>query len=224
MFRYWAIVHPLRHQLSNTAAKRIIVAIWFVSIIPVSPYMCVLEINSKTSQCEEQWPSPSLRSAYTTSLFILQYLLPLTVIAGAYFSIGRELRQNPTKTANKCERSTACNRFLKELHAEETKKVLHMLKVVTAVFAVCVLPTNVMWLWLDFGSPERTLGHKHFWELVAFCNILTFANSAANPICYTILNDNYRKEFRKYVNLCFKNICATSKPTFSSSMRGTSAM
>ena len=44
-----------------------------------------------------------------------------------------------------------------------------------------------MWLWLDFGKAEDQ--YDKFWELVAFCNIITFANSAANPICYTILNE-----------------------------------
>lgn len=186
-----------------------------MSIIPVSPYICVLEVNSETSQCEENWSALNLRSTYTATLFILQYLLPLTVIAGAYLSIGRELRQHSVKATSNCPGQVSTgNRYLKELHAEETKKVLRMLKVVTAVFAVSVLPTNIVWLWLDFGSPEHTLGHKHFWELVAFCNIITFANSAANPICYSVLNENYRKEIKKYVKLCFRGKFTSSKPSF----------
>ena len=191
-----------------------------MSILPVSPYIFVLGTNTQNSRCEEQWPEHALRSTYTVSLFILQYMLPLAVIAGAYFSIGKELRNHSSaKATDSPQRSTACSRFLEQLHAEETSKVLRMLKVVTAVFAFCVLPTNCVWLWLDFGSPELVLGHGHFWELVAFCNIITFANSAANPICYTILNDNYRKEFRKYIKMSFKNICRRSKSGFKTEER-----
>ncbi|EDO40944.1 predicted protein, partial [Nematostella vectensis] len=183
--RYWAIVHPLRQQLSVSNSKRIIVAIWVISIIPVSPYSYVLSHEDGSLSCEENWGDTSMRKVYTAVLFMFQYVLPLTVIAGAYIGIGIELRKRQTR-----DRSGG----LRDVHAEETRKVLRMLKVVTVVFAVFVLPTNIMWLWLDFGHAEQE--YDRFWDLVAFCNIVTFANSAANPICYTVLNETYRKEFK----------------------------
>lgn len=82
--------------------------------------------------------------------------------------------------------------------------MVRMLKVVTFMFALCVLPTNVMWLWLDFGKAEEQ--YDKFWELVTFCNIITFSNSAANPICYTIVNESYRNAFKDQFSKIFCKI------------------
>ena len=196
--RYWAINHPLRQQLTIKKAKWIILGIWIASLTSVIPYVSVLKKDSETGKCDEDWPSKSARKTYTASLFVFQYLLPLAVISGAYVSIGLELAR----------RTRNGNGYLQDLQADEEKKVVRMLKVVTLMFAVCVLPTNVMWLWLDFGNAEKQ--YDKFWDLVAFCNILTFANSAANPICYTILNESYRNAFKDHLSKIFCKISRTS--------------
>lgn len=190
--RYWAILHPLRRQLSTTNAKWLIVVIWLLSIVPVSPYISVLGIGETTGSCDENWSDDRSRKIYTVSLFIAQYIVPLSMIGIAYVSIGRELGK---------KKSTPENKFLQNAQNVEASKVIHMLVAVTILFAVCVLPTNIMWLWLDFGNAEEQF--SYFWELVAFCNILTFANSAANPVCYSITNANYRKEIKIILKACF---------------------
>lgn len=192
--RYWAILYPLRRQLSTTNAKWLIVIIWLLSIVPVSPYISVLRIG-KTGSCDEYWSSDNDRKIYTVVLFVAEYVIPLSIIAAAYTSIGREL--------GKKKKTGLENKFLQNAQSEEASKVIRMLIAVTILFAVCVLPTNIMWLWLDFGNAEEQFAH--FWELVAFCNILTFANSAANPVCYTITNTNYRKEILNLLRRCCKN-------------------
>lgn len=191
--RYWAILHPLRRQLTTTNAKCLIVVIWLLSVVPVSPYIRVLGVTEGTGYCEEDWSDDNSRKIYTVALFVAQYAVPLSIIAAAYISIGRELGK---KKSNGLE-----NKFLKNAQSEEAAKVIRMLAAVTILFAVCVLPTNIMWLWLDFGNAEKQFAY--FWELVAFCNILTFANSAANPVCYTITNANYRKEIMHLLKGCF---------------------
>lgn len=182
--RYWAILHPLKRQLSTTNAKCLIAIIWLLAIVPVSPYINVLGIG-ETGSCDETWKNVHSRKVYTVFLFVAQYVVPLSIIAAAYVSIGRELGRKKSDTEN---------RSLQHAKNEEAAKVTRMLVAVTILFAVCVLPTNIMWLWLDFGKADEEF--PEFWELVAFCNILTFANSAANPVCYTITNANYRKEIK----------------------------
>ena len=195
--RYWAVKHPLRQQLTIKNAKWIIFGIWIASLTSVIPYVRVLEKDDQTGKCDEEWPSKSARKTYTASLFVFQYLLPLVVISGAYVSIGSELAR----------RTRNGNAYLQYLQADEEKKVVRMLKVVTLMFAVCVLPTNVMWLWLDFGNAAQ---YDKFWDLVAFCNIITFANSAANPICYTILNESFRNAFKDHLSKIFSKVSRTS--------------
>lgn len=196
--RYWAIVHPLKKQLTTAHAKLIIFVIWLISVIIVSPYVAVSmerKTNNGTPRCEEVWDGGGSGSkVYTVFLFVFQYLLPLSIIACAYSCIGADLRR----------RARNENRQLQDMQAEETRKIGRMLRVVTTIFGVCVLPTNVMWLWLEFGEADKH--YVYFWDLVAICNIITFSNSASNPICYTILSENFRTEFKEFFGKCMHKL------------------
>jgi len=192
--RYWAIVKPLRVQLSTSKTKLVIICIWMGSLIPILPY--ILSLRLENENCDEKWPSGYVRSTYTVCLFAFQYVLPLTIIATTYTGIAIEMHKRKNINVVSCP--------VRQMQVQETRKVVKMLLVVTIVFALCVLPNNVMWLWLDFGHADQKI--SYFWELLAFCQIITFANSAANPICYTALNENYRREFKRFfINLFCRN-------------------
>lgn len=198
--RFWAIVYPLHTQMTKRHAKGFISAIWLLSALVTFPYILVLRLNKETMSCEEHWPTDvNYRKAYTLSLFLAQYVVPLTVITAAYLKISLEMRKCIHKGKRK---SNYNNTFLNKSHQTEGNRVVRMLVVVTALFAICVLPNNVMWLWLDFGNGEQ---YEHFWDVVAVTNIVLFANSAANPIAYTICHENFREEFRHYFK-CDRNI------------------
>lgn len=188
--RFWAILYPLRNQMTKKHAVVVIVIIWVVCILLTVPYVMVLSLDNTTMACNEYWPGTNYRKAYTASLFALQYVLPLSVITLAYLKIGLELR-----TCASVKNALSVNAVLYNTHRNEARKVVRMLIVVTLLFAICVLPNNVMWLWLDFGNGDS---YAHFWDMVAFTNIILFANSAANPIAYTICHENFREEFKLY--------------------------
>lgn len=204
--RFWAIVYPLRSQLTKRHAKAVISSIWILSALITLPYIVVLRLDEDTLSCEENWPeNVNYRKAYTLSLFLVQYVAPLAVITLAYLKIAHEMR--------KCIRqgnSLSPNEGLHDSRQREARRVVRMLVVVTALFAVCVLPNNLMWLWLDFGNGGE---YEHFWDVVAVTNIILFANSAANPIAYTLCNENFREEFRFFFTCdrdMFKSVLETS--------------
>jgi len=188
--RFWAIVYPLRKQMTKKHAMVVIIIIWTVCILLTAPYVMVLNLDKATMECREYWPGIGYRKTYTASLFVLQYFLPLTVITLAYLKIGLELR-----ACSSVKNALAVNAVLHNAHRNEARKVVRMLIVVTLLFGICVLPNNVMWLWLDFGNGQN---YPHFWDMVAFTNIILFANSAANPLAYTICHENFREEFKLY--------------------------
>jgi len=191
--RYWAVVHPFRQQLKVERVKWVIFWIWVASLIPVCPYIASLQLNHTTLSCEENWKSEKSRKAYTLSLFFLQYVIPLTIISCAHLSIGLELKRRTT---------TRRRSFIRRAQHQEARKVARMLATVTLLFAACVLPYNILWLWLDFGAADKNF--PYFWELLSLGNIVVFSNSALNPMCYTIMNDAYRKEIKKLVFKCLK--------------------
>lgn len=187
--RHRAIIHPLKRQVTQSHARYILTGIWLFSAILMLPHC--LTLKSDGTQCYEQWPDPKYRKVYTTILCGLFYVIPLSIIMFAYVKIIQELMRK--KTCINCENSA-----LNEVWNKETAKVIRMFFKVTIVFAVCNLPSQLMWLWLDYGKADETF--KYFWDLLAAMNILIFANSAANPFIYYIFHDRFRNEAINYLS------------------------
>lgn len=66
-----------------------------------------------------------------------------------------------------------------------------MLIVIVAVNALCTLPYHVTWLFSVFGH-LNSLAKK-------FCVLLVIATSAAHPIIYGTLNQDFARGFRSYL-------------------------
>ena len=184
--RFWAVVFPLRRQVSVLQVKILLVVIWLLSIIQVLPYAIVLHVSSESTQCTELWPSEENKKIYTVILFLLQFVIPLTAITFAYTMVGLELKKSSRKTNNQ---------VLEQTRNEESKKIIRMLVIVTLTFAFCNLPTSTMWMIKDFGS----INIAGFDDIIPFFNILDFANAAANPCIYLACNEDFRREFRRYL-------------------------
>ena len=182
--RYRAIVHPLKVQMGLAAAKKSIFIIWVASLILVLPYVLVLKVNPSTGHCEEDWPEPKqiYSRLYSFVIFFIDYVIPLPVVFASYLKICWELRKNGQNTPEGQGGD----------HARDSEKVLRLSIVITIVFAVCALPNHIVWLVLDFSGSN--CAQCNSWIILA--NIFVFANSAADPIVYTIFNEKYRKEFR----------------------------
>ena len=81
--RYVAIVHPLKPQLRRTHARLMILPVWAISLVLVSPYMASLDI--KDGECVEDFQSAGMDPKYyTIGVFITQYVVPLAIIAFSY--------------------------------------------------------------------------------------------------------------------------------------------
>ena len=79
-------MYPLRPQLSTSDAKKIIGVIWLLSVALVSPYIAVLKLSGDV--CGETFKAKGMHAeAYTFSIFIVQYVLPLSLIGLAYIRL-----------------------------------------------------------------------------------------------------------------------------------------
>ena len=87
--RYRAIITPLKSKPSGGLIVLVMLAVWVVSVLLVIPYTLVLKI--KDDSCVEDWPSQDHVKIYTLSVFIVLYLLPLTLITICYTNICRSL-------------------------------------------------------------------------------------------------------------------------------------
>lgn len=76
-------MHPLKPQLRRTHARWIILPVWAVSLVLVSPYMASLRL--KDGECTEDFESAGMVTEYyTLAVFMGQYVVPLVIMAFAY--------------------------------------------------------------------------------------------------------------------------------------------
>lgn len=181
--RYRAIIHPLKRQIHDNTAKYIIVFIWVLSTLTVLPQSYNQTVDEH-GECVEKWKSKKTRKVYTAILFVVQYVIPLAIMITAYGRIGIELSKP----------SPGENTMIQEERGKEAKKVVSMLITVTVTFAVCTLPTSVMWLWLDFGNAESSF--PEFWDVLHILYFFDFINLAAHPFIYVYFSKNFRSEMK----------------------------
>ena len=112
IYRCWLITKPFRPKMRMRSAYIWITIIWFSSLIIVLPLSVVSQTNNGI--CYENWPSINHRKAYTISLFMLQFVIPLLIIGVAYVRIGIYLWRStvPQSTLPTSNKKKAQKRFL----------------------------------------------------------------------------------------------------------------
>lgn len=73
-------------------------------------------------------------------------------------------------------------------------KIVKMLVAVVLLYAFCLLPNQVVWLWYEFGSGEDWI---HLETFLTFGSIMVYINSCVNPLLYAGMNDEFRKGFMR---------------------------
>ena len=94
--RFVAILLPLRPKLSTRQAIPLILLIWTLSLLVSLPVAMLSRVEEKGDVltgdwkpfCEEHWSDPKMKYVYSTLIMVLQYFLPLFVLAITYTWIG----------------------------------------------------------------------------------------------------------------------------------------
>ena len=76
------------------------------------------------------------------------------------------------------------------------RRVIRLLIAVVLAFAVCVLPSHMLQLWLLFRNVEYMTTSTFHKILPAVTYLILYSNSALNPILYAFLSDNFRKSLK----------------------------
>ena len=141
--RYRAICLPFTPPLSKFQAKLIIAIVSMASFLVALPEVGAYKLGQPFG-CIEQFPSVQLRKAYSLLLFLACYLLPLLFIAPAYTRMILRLWHDrddfPSGGVTEDPKSH-----------KRKRNVLKMMVSVVVCYAICMLPTYALFLWLDFG-------------------------------------------------------------------------
>ena len=192
MHRCRIVTHPWRPKLKRKGAIIWVSLIWLAAFILVIPLIVVNK--PRENGCEEFWPTPGHRQAYTVSLMTLQYMMPLLITAICYMRIWLFLKSRPVFPNNSglvTTRETAG-----EENTRESIVILETVAVIVVLFVVFLLPTQVAWMLLDF----RNISSNELWFA---SDILTRLHSCLNPVVYGVMNKQFRHRYVKFLSRMF---------------------
>ena len=184
--RHRAIVSPLKPKIQEQTAFVMITATWLVSMAAVAPYASILQLEGE--HCLEKWPRDIYVKTFTISVFLLLYFVPLVAITANYARVMHKLNCEMKRLKNlfSGRNHSLCKQVQKR--ADQNIRVVKVFVTAVVVFAICLLPNHVLWLWHDFGDGKN---FKYFNEVVVFCHIMVYINSAINPFIFGKLRLNH---------------------------------
>ena len=190
--RFCAIYFPLNQALFHN--HRVVTSvIWLFSIISMTPNLFIYQVFNEGDMysCYQVWPWADDQQEiflalriFNVILFVLFYPLPLLILAVVNSLVGRRLWLHRTPGS-----TTSVNRAAVEV---SRRKVVKMLAVLVAVFALCWAPTHLFHYFVYFN---RDILNKIPLVVMNFMLWVSHANSAINPMLYIALNKNFRYAF-----------------------------
>ncbi|XP_053258915.1 neuropeptide Y receptor type 5 isoform X1 [Podarcis raffonei] len=114
--RYRLIRHPLSSNLTLRHGCYLIFAIWTLGLAICSPLLVFhkledlhLEALKSKRLCVESWPSTCYRVAFTISLLLMQYILPLICLTVSHTRVCRSVSSRLSGKENKLEENEMIN-------------------------------------------------------------------------------------------------------------------
>lgn len=197
--RYRAIAYPLKPRLSGRKVKIILAIIWSGSLAICFPLIIVAGlVRPAPGQvfCDEPfWPGEIYLEVYWNFIFVIQYFLPLAIIAVLAILMAVKIRKN-----NAIQLLPKCSQVVVSAvkqRMKQTSKITNMLIALVILYAICMLPQHLVFLWLTYGDLGSS---KYRVYVLRFGNVFPMANSALNPIVYGTLNKEFKKVFKSFFN------------------------
>ncbi|XP_077866182.1 somatostatin receptor type 2-like [Saccoglossus kowalevskii] len=202
--RFFAVVFPVKSlgYRSDMCAKSIIIVIWAVSLTVALP-LFIFTHESEVAFgdfvirfCQNKM-SFKAQTAYTTTVFILAFPIPFVLITFCYLSITSTLLH--TDNNNPLPQSTDSKK--------SKRRVARMVLIIVICFFLCWLPFWIFIMLSYYSVPiEQNTG-----KVIAVLFIsLTYVNSCLNPVLYTFLSENFRKNVKKAFKCCSRKVSPVS--------------
>ena len=197
--RFFAVFYPLKGQVFRRP-KIMTATIWICSAIVMSPTLGIFKV---VSQAERTWSCVSyfgddpkladiLSKVYYSLNFVILYLLPLLIISVLYALVCYKLYNRKIPGNSRAQ--------VYKMAVEKSKrKVVKVLVMIVAAFALCWLPAHAMHYYVTFHRDVYLAMPPYVFPLLLW---ISHTNSAIDPCLYILLSQNFRREFRKVINQC----------------------
>ncbi|XP_017259739.2 gastrin-releasing peptide receptor [Kryptolebias marmoratus] len=208
--RYRAIVKPLETSASTTTIVLRAALIWVASLILAVPEAVYSDLhtfsvphtNESFVTCapypHEGRLHPQLHSVAS---FLCFYIIPLLAISVYYTLIARSLLQSSQLPVEGNVHATR--------QIESRKRLAKMVLVFVGLFAVCWLPSHILYLYRSYRYSQVDTSLAHFIFSVA-ARILAFTNSCVNPFALYLLSRTFREQFNQHLCCCCRFVLRRS--------------
>lgn len=188
------VLRPLKANFTSHQAAIWVGCVWIMAVMPVLPLMIVTELTEKGDDCNEKWGQSS-KKAFTVAMFLLQYLIPLLIIAVAYVQIVRCLRHRkiPGTLLDKYGRTTC------KSSRRENIQIIKTVAAIVILFAVFLLPHEIVGFVYYFSDNISPEGKARLVKVMIYSNMLLNVHSCLNPMVYGILTHQFYKEYKRYL-------------------------
>ena len=207
-----------RHYILATKVPRLVhrslnipriicAAIWLLSFLVVSlPLVLVFEYRefpNKKPKCVAIWGKGTyeLQIAYNIAVCLVTYALPLSVILVTFITIKRKLYKSESFHLEMAESSFSIGSFRNSqisLVKSRTKRLKTIMTPVVVVFAITVLPLNLLRVVPRFLPVSRSLVYLKYSNVIYnVCIFLFLCNAACNPFIYALASKRFRQTFRQ---------------------------
>ncbi|XP_058398028.1 LOW QUALITY PROTEIN: neuropeptide Y receptor type 6-like [Diceros bicornis minor] len=204
--RYQLIVNPHGWKPSVSHAYWGILLIWLFSLLLSVPFFLSYHLTNEPFHnlslptdlytyrvaCVENWPSRMNQLLFTTSLFMLQYCVPLSFILICYLKIVIYLRRRNVKVDKKRK---------SESRLSENKRISTMLISIAVTFGACWLPLNIFNVIFDWY--HEVLMSCHHDLVFVVCHLVAMVSTCINPLFYGFLNKNFQKDLVMLIHHCW---------------------
>ncbi|CAB3387181.1 Hypothetical predicted protein [Cloeon dipterum] len=217
--RYYAICEPLKAGYVCTKARAFLICVlaWLFAALFTSPILFIAEYRFSEyydttmvpvclMQANSIWPA-----VYFITTIAVFFLLPLCVLMALYTVIARHLMAEPGPPG--CKSAGTPGGTLSSTSGQQQggessnlrarRQVVLMLGTVVVSFFICLMPFRVLTLWIIVVPSETVfrLGVEGYYNLLYFCRVMFYLNSAINPILYNLMSSKFRLGFSRLCGL-----------------------
>lgn len=132
----------------------------------------------------EFWPA----TYFLMTIFIF-FIIPLILLLVIYAIIAKNLISDAAKIV--------LNKHIDNYSIRARRQVVLMLGTVVLSFFLCLIPFRIFILWIIIVPDEmvKRLGVEKYYNILYFCRIMVYLNSAINPILYNLMSSKFRAGF-----------------------------
>ena len=84
--------------------------------------------------------------------------------------------------------------IFKNIQQEQNIKITKMFIIIVSIFAVFMLPNQILWLWHDFGGGQE---NESLQVVAIICRVFTYTNSCVNPFILFKFSGEFRRRLHR---------------------------